>query len=135
MIPEFLSRALDGVPLVVFCDGTQSRDFTYVGNVVAATLAAGERRLDRPPICNVGCGSWHTVLALAEALGRVTERALQIEYVPARPRGARGSLADMSNATTTFGHTSSADVGMGRADCLSSLGQDQTSPAKRGEIL
>jgi len=87
VIPRFLSQALDGARLVVFGDGTQSRDFTYVENVVAATLSASECRLDGPLICNVGCGSSHTVNALAEAVGRVAERAVQIEYVPARPGG------------------------------------------------
>jgi len=64
VIPRFLSQALDGVPLVVFGDGAQSRDFTYVDNVVAATLSASERRLDGPLICTVAGGSAHTVLAI-----------------------------------------------------------------------
>ena len=42
VIPRFLSQAPDGVPLVVFGDGAQSRDFTYVDNVLAPTPAAGE---------------------------------------------------------------------------------------------
>ena len=94
MIPRFLSQALDGVPLVVYGDGAQSRDFTYVDNVISATLAASDRRLDGPLICNVGCGSAHTVLALAEAVGRDAERAVRIEYLPARPECAGTAAAE-----------------------------------------
>ena len=104
VIPRFLSQALDGVPLVVYGDGAQSRDFTYVENVVAATLSASERRLDGPLICNVGCGSSHTVLALAEAVGRVAERAVQIEYVPARPGDVLHSYADITLARQALGY-------------------------------
>jgi nucleoside-diphosphate-sugar epimerase len=104
VIPKFLSQALDGVPLVVFGDGTQSRDFTYVDNVVAATLAASECALEGPLICNVGCGSAHTVLALAEAVGRVAERAVQIEYVPARPGDVLHSFADITVARGALGY-------------------------------
>ena len=104
VIPMFLSRALDNESLVVFGDGTQSRDFTYVDNVVAATLSASECELDGPLICNVGCGSSHTVLALAEAVGRVAERAVQIEYVPARPGDVLHSYADITVAGDALGY-------------------------------
>ena len=75
-------------------DGTQSRDFTDVDNFVAATLSASERELTGPLICNVGCGSSHAVIALAEAVGRVAERAVRIEYLPARPGCARTAAAE-----------------------------------------
>jgi UDP-glucose 4-epimerase len=116
VIPMFLSRALGGDPLVVFGDGTQSRDFTYVDNVVAATLSASERRLDGPLICNVGYGSPHTVLALAEAVGRVAERAVQIEYVPARPGDVLHSFADITLAREALGYepTIGLEEGLGR---------------------
>ena len=104
VIPKFLSQALDGVPLLVYGDGKQSRDFTYVDNVVAATLSASECELDGPLICNVGCGSSHTVLALAEAVGRVAERSVQIEYVPARPGDVLHSFADITVARDALGY-------------------------------
>ena len=110
VIPKFLSQALDGVPLVVYGDGAQSRDFTYVDNVVAATLSASERRLDGPLICNVGCGSAHTVIALAEAVGRVAERAVQIEYVPARPGDVLHSFADITLAREALGYKPTVDL-------------------------
>ena len=104
VIPRFLSQALDGVPLVVFGDGSQSRDFTYVENVVAATLSASECELEGPLICNVGCGSAHTVLALAEAVSGVTERAVGIEHVPTRPGDVLHSYADITLAREALGY-------------------------------
>jgi len=104
VIPKFLSQALDGVPLVVFGDGTQSRDFTYVDNVATATLSASEHRLDGPLICNVGCGSSHTVFALAEAVGRVAKRPVRIEYVAARPGDVLHSFADITVAREALGY-------------------------------
>ena len=60
--------------------------------------------LDGPLICDVGCGSSHTVLALAEAVGRVAERAVQIEYVPARPGDVLHSYADITVAREALGY-------------------------------
>ena len=113
VIPKFLTNALDGVPWVVFGDGTQSRDFTYVDNVVAATLSASECLLDGPLICNVGCGASHTVVALAEAVGRVAERAVQIEYVPARAGDVLHSFADITVAREALGYDPRVDLEQG----------------------
>ena len=110
VIPKFLTQALSGEPLVVFGDGMQSRDFTYVDNVVAATLAASELPLDGPLICNVGCGSSHTVRALAEAVGRVAGRPVQIEYVSARLGDVLHSFADITVAQEALGYDPKVDL-------------------------
>ena len=110
VIPKFLSQALADEPLVVFGDGTQSRDFTYVDNVVAATLSASVCRLDGPLICNVGCGSSHTVIGLAETVGRVADRAVDIEYVPARPGDVLHSFADITLAREALGYFPTVDL-------------------------
>ena len=104
VIPKFLSQALDGEPLIIFGDGKQSRDFTYVDNIVAATLSASECKLDGPLICNVGCGDSHTVQALAEAVGRVAGRTVQVEYVPARQGDVLHSFADITVARKALGY-------------------------------
>jgi UDP-glucose 4-epimerase len=113
VIPRFLTCALDGQPLRIFGDGTQSRDFTYVDNVVAATIAASERELGGPLICNVGCGSSHTVTALAEAVGRVTERDVDIQYVAARPGDVLHSFAAIDVARERLGYEPAVTLEMG----------------------
>ena len=90
--------------MIIFGDGAQSRDFTYVDNVVSATLSASECKLDGPLICNVGCGASHTVQALAESVGRVAGRTVQIEYVPARQGDVLHSFADITVARKALGY-------------------------------
>jgi nucleoside-diphosphate-sugar epimerase len=104
VIPRFLRLALDDQPLTIYGDGTQSRDFTYVDNVVAATLAASERALDGPLICNVGCGSSHTVAALAQAVGAASGRSVHLDYVPARQGDVLHSYADIAVARRALGY-------------------------------
>jgi len=104
VIPKFVTSALEGEPLVVFGDGAQSRDFTYVDNVVAATLSASELPLAGPLVCNIGCGSSHTVTSLAETVGEVTGRAVAIEYVDARPGDVLHSFADIAVAREALGY-------------------------------
>jgi UDP-glucose 4-epimerase len=57
-----------------------------------------------PLSCNIGCGSSHTVLALAEAVGKVAERAVRIEYVAARPDDVLHSFAEMTLAREALGY-------------------------------
>jgi len=104
VIPKFITRALDGLPLVVFGDGAQSRDFTYVDNVVAATLSASEVALSGPLVCNIGCGDSHTVTALAEAVGEATGRTVAIKCTDARLGDVLHSFADVSLARETLGY-------------------------------
>lgn len=112
VVPKFIRRLLDGERPVIYGDGGQSRDFTYVGDAVAANrLAAG---LDDPhptsdgrlagQVLNVGGGERHTVLELAEILGRLTDRAVEPEFAPPRPGDVRHSLADTSRARELIGY-------------------------------
>jgi len=113
VIPKFISRSLRGQPLVIFGDGTQSRDFTYVDNVVAATLAAIECDLDGPLVCNVGCGTSHSVMSLAEAIGRATGHAAHVDFVDARAGDVLHSCADISVARSVLGYAPAIAVDEG----------------------
>jgi UDP-glucose 4-epimerase len=117
VIPRFLTRALAEEPLVVFGDGSQSRDFTYVDNVVAATCAAAVVPLgDGHLVCNIGCGSRHTLNDLAAAVLRVTGSGSRVEYGPARAGDVMHSYADVSLAGEALGYSplSSMDDGLSR---------------------
>lgn len=115
VIPRFLAAALDGGRLVVYGDGEQSRDFTYVDNVVAATIAAAERELDGPLLCNIGCGSAHSVNQLVAAVGDVTGRTLAVEYREPRPGDVRHSYADVSLARERLDYAPAVDLREGLA--------------------
>jgi nucleoside-diphosphate-sugar epimerase len=92
VIPKFLTRAAKGEPLVINGDGTQSRDFTYIDNVVAATASAGRVPLDGSVVCNIGCGGRHTLNDLAET-AKIAGRDVPIEFGPPRAGDVMHSFA------------------------------------------
>jgi nucleoside-diphosphate-sugar epimerase len=106
VIPVFAKRLLAGEAPVVFGDGTQSRDFTSVGNAVLATLLAGaaERAL-RGEVMNVGTGRRVTLMELASIMAvRCGVPHVQPELAPARRGDVPHSLADFSRARELIGY-------------------------------
>lgn len=98
VISIFLDRAGRGAPITVFGDGEQSRDFVYVGDVVAALLAALELQGEagEMPVYNVGRGESVTLKALLEVVGGLpgVTAPLQVNHAPAREGDIRHSLAN-----------------------------------------
>lgn len=93
----FLAQKLAGKPLTIVGDGTQTRDFTYVSDVVSAILAAADRgRVGQ--IYNVGSGATVSVNRLVSLIG--TER---IEYLPKRPGEPDCTYADIGKITAELG--------------------------------
>jgi UDP-glucose 4-epimerase len=82
VVPTFVRQALAGAPITVFGDGTQSRSFTYVGDVVDALVAlAGEPRAIGE-VFNIGNTGEVTILELAERVKAMTGSGSRIEFVP-----------------------------------------------------
>jgi nucleoside-diphosphate-sugar epimerase len=79
---RFIDAALAGRAIPVFGDGEQTRDFTYVDDVVRANLAAAQADLAPGIVMNVAGGGSITVNRLVEVLGEITERELVIERLP-----------------------------------------------------
>jgi len=104
VIPKFICALLDGQPLTLNGDGTQSRDFTYIDNVVQANL----RALDAPGVSgevfNIGCGQRYDLNLLIRELGAILGVEPQIEHHPARPGDVPHSLADISKARQRLGY-------------------------------
>jgi UDP-glucose 4-epimerase len=104
VIPKFLFALLAGRRPVVFGDGGQSRDFTYVDNVVAANLAACTAPGARGQAVNVASGRSYSLLELLEALGGLLGVEPRPEFAPPRPGDVRYSLADLSRARELLGY-------------------------------
>jgi nucleoside-diphosphate-sugar epimerase len=104
VIPNFVTAFLDGRPPVVFGDGEQSRDFTYVGNVVDANLLAAEARGAEGGAYNVACGERITLNQLIEELGELTGKEAEPRREAPRPGDVRDSLADLSRAERDLGY-------------------------------
>jgi UDP-glucose 4-epimerase len=82
VISKFLARARQGEPLEVFGDGSQTRDFVYVGDVAEVNVRA--LVASATGVLNVATGSSVTVLELVGALSQVLGRALPVHHLPAR---------------------------------------------------
>jgi nucleoside-diphosphate-sugar epimerase len=104
VVPRFISAIAAGEPVPIYGDGEQSRDFTYVGNVVAANLLAAGADGVNGEILNVASGRSETVNDLAEVLGRILERPVEKEFLPERTGDVRHSWADVSAARRLLGY-------------------------------
>jgi nucleoside-diphosphate-sugar epimerase len=102
-IPKFIGALLAGRPPRVFGDGEQSRDFTFVGNVVDANLCAMVAPAAPGKVYNVACGKRTTVNQLIGALERQLGTHANPVYEPARPGDVRHSLADTTKAQRDLG--------------------------------
>jgi UDP-glucuronate 4-epimerase len=100
---RFIDAALAGRPLTIIGDGRQSRDFTYVDDGVAATIAAGEKGAPGS-VYNVAGGCQATVLEVVEALERVLDRSLERKHVDPVPGDPRKTGADISHARQDLGY-------------------------------
>jgi nucleoside-diphosphate-sugar epimerase len=104
VIPRFIWAYRHGEPPVIFGDGEQSRDFTYVENVVRANLAALEVKAIGGRVYNIACGDRITLNELAETLRREIGCELEPVHGPERPGDVRHSMADISKARAELGY-------------------------------
>jgi UDP-glucuronate 4-epimerase len=100
---RFCHAALDGEPLTVFGDGEQTRDFTYVGDVVAATRAAAVSPSAPGRIYNVGGGSRVSVNLALELIASFCGRPLDIRYVDSERGDVRDTDAETARARRDLG--------------------------------
>jgi len=127
VVPRFMRLALEGGRPIVFGDGEQSRDFTYVANVVDATLSATTAEGAAGAICNVGCGDPKTVLDLIAAVSRVAGRPLEPEFAPPRLGDVKHSFADISLARRLLAYEPRVDFEEGVGHTFAWLADELTS--------
>ena len=104
VIPKFLEQALARIPLEIHGDGEQSRDFTYIDNVVQGNLKAMDAPGVSGEVFNVACGARFTLLDIADAIGKFLGRELERNHVASRPGDVRHTLADISKAQRMLGY-------------------------------
>ncbi len=104
VVPRFLKAATTGASLVIFGDGSQTRDFVYVDDVVDALVAAATAPdLDRKAI-NIGSGREISLNQLVETIGQTCERSVQTIYNTGRSGGIQRMRADLSRARKLLGY-------------------------------
>jgi UDP-glucose 4-epimerase len=113
VIPRFICWARDGEPLEIHGDGTQSRDFTYIDNVVQANVLAAEAKGVGGDVFNVGSGERISLLTLVETLERLLGRSLARRHTPSRAGDVPHTLADLDKAKRRLRFSSLVDFDEG----------------------
>lgn len=104
VVPRFAAAMLTGMRPVIYGDGRQTRDFTYVGNAVQANLDACLVPRAAGGIFNVAVGESVSVLSLMEIMAELLGVEIEPEFAPPRPGDVRHSLADISLAREILGY-------------------------------
>jgi UDP-glucose 4-epimerase len=112
-IQRFLEAAREGRGIRVSGDGTQRRDFTYVGDVVEATVAALERPEVVGETLNVARGHTVPLLEVIEAIRKVTGRPLPVTHGPAEPGDVRVTSARIDRAARLLDYVPRVDLATG----------------------
>lgn len=104
VVPRFVMAALRGERPTVYGDGTQSRDFTFIENVVQANLLASDAAAPSGITCNIGCGQSYSLLQLLDAIGAALGLNLEPEFGPTRAGDVPHSIADISLSADLLGY-------------------------------
>ena len=110
VIPLFVRAILQGKQPTIFGDGTQSRDFTFVSNVVDANLKASEATGVSGNVYNAACGHQTSVLELLKMVCDRLDVPCTPEFMPARVGDVKESWADISAATRDLGYSPSVEL-------------------------
>lgn len=104
VIPKFATRLLANQPITINGDGEQSRDFTYIDNVVAANLLALKARDASGQMCNIGSGTRITLNRLVALLEKALGVKAKVVFGPTKAGDVRHSLADIGRAQSILGY-------------------------------
>jgi nucleoside-diphosphate-sugar epimerase len=104
VIPKFISAYLNGEQPIIYGNGEQSRDFTYVENVVQANLLACHAKNAAGQVFNIACGRRTTINDLAKGIKSLLESPIEFIYGPPREGEVRHSLADIQKAREFLGY-------------------------------
>lgn len=117
VVPALFSAAVRGVPMGIFGDGLQTRDFTFVDNAILANMLAATQPADRVSGCmvNVGAGRRTSLLELIQLVGAVTGREIAIHHRPPRGGDVRDSLASLDRAAEVLGYDPPVSLAQGIA--------------------
>jgi len=103
-VPLFISAVATGEPITIYGDGEQSRDFTFVANVVDATLRAADAAGANGEIFNVAAGSPASVNTVADTIGAILGKPVEKRNVAPRPGDIRNSWADLEKSQRILGY-------------------------------
>ncbi len=118
VIPLFIQAILSGQPPTIYGDGLQSRDFTYIDNIVHANLLAAASPDAAGEVMNVALGKTITLCALVDQINALLGTDIQPVHAPPRAGDIRYSMADISKATELLDYAPVVDFETGLARTL-----------------
>ena len=123
VLSRFIPAMLKGEPPVIFGDGEQSRDFTYVSNVVKANLLACQSGKAVGNVYNVACGTRFNLKEVVGTLNRILGTNLKPVHDAPRPGDIRHSHADISRAANDLGYSPQTTLRTGLIKQSSGIGE------------
>ena len=118
VIPLFIDAIGSGRSPVIHGDGQQSRDFTFVSDVVQANIRAATTEGVSGRVYNVACGKKTSLLTLIDTINAQMGKRIAPTFTPARPGDVKHSLADISRAYDDLSYLPTTDVPTGLAQCI-----------------
>jgi len=103
-IPAFVKAMLNDKSPTIYGDGQQSRDFTYIDNVIEANLLAARAKQTKGDVINIACGSAVTVNAIIDAINGLLGKNIKPTYTDPRPGDVKHSLADITLSKKLIGY-------------------------------
>ena len=104
VLPNFITAALEDRQPTIFGDGEQSRDFTFIENVVSANILAATATDASGRTFNVACGKAVKLNEVIELIAELTGKTIEANYEDARTGDIRNSLADITAASEVLGY-------------------------------
>ncbi len=121
VIPSFVAAAIAGKPPVIYGDGEQTRDFTYVDNAVAANLAAADAPDAPGHVINIAAGERTSLNELWSGIQKLVGVDFEAEYADKRAGDVKDSLADLTRAKELLKYEPSIDLVEGLRRTIQSL--------------
>ena len=131
VIPLFIQALTSGRSPLIHGDGEQSRDFTYVTDVVQANLRAAEAPNVAGKVYNIACGQRTSLLELVQILNSLLGTDLEPTLGPARVGDVKHSQADIERARADLGYRPTTDMYTGLSHCLAWWNQQTEQMAKQ----
>ncbi len=113
VIPKFIKAMMAGKRPVIYGDGTQSRDFTFVANVVEANIRAATREIPPGSVMNCACHGQVTLNELVSKLNEILGTSIKPEYADPRPGDIKHSFADIGRMQELLDFTPTVDFESG----------------------
>jgi UDP-glucose 4-epimerase len=118
VIVKFIDNIKQQLPLQIYGDGSQTRDFIYVKDAVNAIMLILEQPKSNGQIFNIGTGKATTIKELAEKISQINSVKPNISYAPARDGDIKYSYADISKAKTTLGYKPQYGISEGLTELI-----------------